>query len=124
MNSNILRLPSRHQPNDKVMFNFNSPIGGSIWTEAIVDAVTFDNHGKVFYDLMIPITPDSDTFIEGVDSCFVDEHPYNCSTNTPEVKEFIELSSLPAVTDGIDIQKLTKPKWQSLTSSEGGETLS
>lgn len=47
-----------------------------------------------------------------------------CSTNTPEVQEFIDLSSIKVETDNIDEQKVTKPEWESLTSSEDGETLS
>lgn len=50
------------------------------------------------------------------------ENTVFCSTNAPEVQEFIELSSIPVETDGIDEQKVTKSKWQSLTSSEDGLT--
>lgn len=56
---------------------------------------------------------------------FVLEKPENtvfCSTNSPEVQEFIELSGIKVETDNIDTQKTTKPKWQSLTSSLDGET--
>lgn len=37
-----------------------------------------------------------------------------CSINSPEVQEFIELSSVKVETDGIEEQKLTKSKWDSL----------
>lgn len=47
----------------------------------------------------------------------------NCITNSPEVREFIDMSSVPVETDNIDTQKTTESTWLSLISSPDGETI-
>ena len=119
----MIKLPSQFQPREKANYSLHTiyPKPDLHIMECNITAVTFTEHGKVLYDIELI---EFGTTLERVESDLLTPCATNCTTNTPEVQEFLELSSVPVETDNIDVQKLTKPTWQSLTSLQDGETLS